>query len=250
MPASQPQQPPAQSPQDNATNATPATVCGNGACEAGEDFVSCPADCAPTYNYIFEYVDGLSYAYKICDKSGSTEVCRSEDVLVQLGQPALFTGMKPLYNHYNTYTLIIMNDTLTAKKWVNQKSSECLLTDMPRTSEDEIFNCSKSGSIEFLGTEDVEVPFGKSGKQLFIAQKFAITFTPDPTKRPAEKITLLAWKVNGPLTYYPGFTVKKNIRVPVQLQYSWSYINPAGVRIYVTTTKTLKDYIEPYDFGG
>jgi hypothetical protein len=253
-------------PQNGAEPAQPeqpgVPECGNDVCAENETFGTCKSDCAPTYRYLYEYTEALTYSYQKCDRIGDRTNCWEETTYVERAEP-YFKGSsaKPYYSMYNSYTLRTINGSgseQTIKTWVNNTSSECMLSFEQVPMKDRFYNssapnrfyvCPKIISVEYIGDDsNVDVPLASFSR----AQKFKVTYVEDPNAAFPKTETMMVWKVPGPLPDYAGYTFMThgNIRVPIMTAREWSYINNQGIEIHVFSNATLKTYVEPVEFGG
>ncbi|MFA6035520.1 MAG: hypothetical protein WC759_01025 [Candidatus Micrarchaeia archaeon] len=240
----------------------PAAECGNGICASNETFGTCEADCAPTYRYLYEYDEGLTFAYLRCDRIGDRVTCWQELTYSERAEPVYKpNSIETVYSVYNSYMLRIINGSAgeehPIKMWVNKTSSECLRLMQPVPSVnvfynvspgDKFYTCPKIISVEYLGTEDVEVPIGLFPK----AQKFRVTYTPDETAIEPLRETMVVWKAKAPLASYIDykFLVHGDVLVPIKVERQWSYIDSLGHQVFVRSNSTLTKYIEPLQPGA
>jgi len=235
--------------------------CGDSICSSNESFGSCPSDCVPTYRYLYEYEEALDYAYFRCDRIGDRVSCWTETTYVERAEPVyLPNSINTIYSVYNSFMLRTINGSAgeerPIKMWVNNTSSECfrIVEPVPAVSvfynaspTDKFYPCPQILSIEYLGEEEVQVPIGSFPH----AQKFKLTYLPEPSNPLSEQETMIVWKAKAPLPTYIDykFTAKGNVLVPVKFERQWSYINSQGIRINVLSNATLTKYVEPLATG-
>jgi hypothetical protein len=237
-------------------------ACGNGVCAPNENFANCAKDCAADYRYLYEFTDGLTYAYNRCDRIGDRVNCWEEKTYVEPSKVQKDPNTGQVYNVYNSYGLRIINGTdpaaATFNQWVNKSTSECLYAydKAPSVSMfyndspvlDKIYTCPKIISVKYLGEEAIETPFAQFDK----SQKFLVTYVRNPAKVPQATDTMTVWKVPGPLPAWKDykFIVQGNVLVPVKAEWEWSYVDNQGYERHVVSNETLSYYIEPLDFGN
>jgi hypothetical protein len=239
----------------------PIIECGNSICSSNESFGSCPSDCKPTYRYIYEYEEGLTFAYNRCDRIGDRVNCWTETTYAERAEPVYKpNSLETVYSVYNSFMLRIINGSAgedqPIKMWVNSTSSECLRIVQPVPSvsvfynaspTDKFYPCPKILSVEYLGTEDVQAPLGLFPN----AQKFKITYLPQPDNPLSGQETIIVWKAKAPLPTYMDykFLAHGNVLVPVKIERQWSYLNSQGLQVFVFSNSTLSKYIEPLQPG-